>query len=65
MLRVQDVSEIHRPRWEGDPTSPHRSEVHITVSNQGADAHLIFTEPAIVALIRQLEAIIPSGCDHA
>jgi hypothetical protein len=61
VLRVDEASEIHRPRWE--PVRPFGSELHVTISQHGSDAHLVFSQAAVVALVQQLEAILDHGCD--
>jgi hypothetical protein len=62
VVTVESPSELHRPRWEDHPTSPHLRQLHLGLDGHGGrDVHLVFSVEAIAAHYDMLEAIIHEG----
>jgi hypothetical protein len=59
VVTVESVSELHRPRWEGNPTNAAQRQLHVGFDGlSGYEVHLILASEAATALFELMGAII-------
>ena len=64
VITVESTSEVHRPRWEDDPTSLAHRQMHLGFDGlDGHRFHLILGAQAATELFELMGAIIDPGKD--
>jgi hypothetical protein len=59
VITVENVSELHRPRWEGHPNRPAQRQLHFGFDGlYGYQVHLILATEAATELFELMGAII-------